>query len=183
MVLPVFIMFLLGIVDAGRYMWFMNSAEKATQVGARMAAVTDMVPSGLYSADYSTTLGQGASITTASFGAAQCAKPGTTVTCSCATNPCPTLTPFRPAAFDAVVTRMSQMNPLITGAKVTIRYENSGLGYAGNPNGADVSPIITVTATNLTFTPLVFQFFGASLTMPDISASLTMEDGAGTTFN
>ena len=44
LVLPLFLMFLLGIIDAGRYMWEHNRAEKATQMGTRYAVVTDMVP-------------------------------------------------------------------------------------------------------------------------------------------
>ena len=39
-VLPLLLMFLFGIIDAGRFMWTYNHAEKATQMGARMAVVT-----------------------------------------------------------------------------------------------------------------------------------------------
>ncbi|WP_246444371.1 TadE family protein [Sphingomonas sediminicola] len=44
MVLPLLILFLFGIIDVGRYMWTLNQVEKATQMGARMAVVTNMVP-------------------------------------------------------------------------------------------------------------------------------------------
>ena len=37
LILPLFLLFLLGIIDAGRYAWAFNQAEKATQVGARWA--------------------------------------------------------------------------------------------------------------------------------------------------
>ena len=36
LVLPLLIMFLLGIIDAGRLMWSYNRAEKAAQMAARM---------------------------------------------------------------------------------------------------------------------------------------------------
>jgi Flp pilus assembly protein TadG len=185
MVLPLLLIFLLGIIDASRFMWTMNRVEKATQMGARMAAVTDMVPGGLYAKDFSETVGQGISVPTSSFGLAQCSKPSGTVTCSCDTNVggCPTLTPYNSTAFNAIVTRMSLLAPVITEKEVTIRYANSGLGYAGNPNGPDVAPLITVTATGLKFVPLIFLFFGGSFTLPDISATLPMEDGAGTVSN
>ena len=45
LVLPVALLFLLGIVDAGRYLYEVNQLEKATQMGARFAVVTDPVAS------------------------------------------------------------------------------------------------------------------------------------------
>ena len=47
LVFPTLLLFLLGIIDVGRYMWSINQLEKATQIGARMAVVTDMIPGGL----------------------------------------------------------------------------------------------------------------------------------------
>ncbi len=52
MVLPLLILFLFGIIDVGRYMWTLNQVEKATQMGARMAVVTNMVPGGLAAQNY-----------------------------------------------------------------------------------------------------------------------------------
>ena len=52
MVLPLLILFVLGIIDAGRLMWSYNRAEKAAMMAARYAAVTDMVPSTLASTDF-----------------------------------------------------------------------------------------------------------------------------------
>jgi Flp pilus assembly protein TadG len=183
MVLPLLILFLLGTIDVGRYMWGLNKIEKATQMGARMAVVTTMVPGGLAAANYATTLGQGVPIPTSSFGAAQCSKPAASVTCTCATSPCPTLTPVDTAAFDAVAGRMKLIAPMVTDPNVTIDYANSGLGYAGDPTGPDVAPIVTVTATNVPFRPLVFMFLGGNLTLPKVSASLTLEDGQGNFSN
>jgi Flp pilus assembly protein TadG len=85
LVLPLLILFLLGIIDVGRYMWSLNKIEKATQMGVRMAVVTAMVPDGLATQNYGTTLGQGNPIPTSSFGAATCQKPSGTVTCTCTT--------------------------------------------------------------------------------------------------
>jgi Flp pilus assembly protein TadG len=183
MVLPLLILFLLGTIDVGRYMWGLNKVEKATQMGARMAVVTTMVPGGLAAANYGTSLGQGASIPTSSFGAAQCAKPAASVTCTCATTPCPTLTPVDTAAFNAVTGRMKLIAPMVTDPNVTIDYTNSGLGYAGDPTGPDVAPIVTVTAANVPFRPLVFMFLGGNLKLPTVSASLTLEDGQGNFSN
>ena len=45
LVLPLLLLLLFGIIDAGRFMWECNRAEKATQMGVRFAVVTDPVPS------------------------------------------------------------------------------------------------------------------------------------------
>lgn len=179
LVLPVLLLFLFGIIDIGRLMWTLNSAEKATQMGARAAVVSNFVPGGLSTTDYGATLGQGAEIPTSQFGAARCTKPSGTVSCTCLTSPCPTLTPTDTTTFNAIVTRMRGVAPAILDRDVRITYTNSGLGYAGDPNGADVAPVVTVEAVGIDFTPLLFQFFGANFNLPTISASLTMEDGDG----
>jgi Flp pilus assembly protein TadG len=183
MLLPLTLILLLGTFDVGRYMYELNKVEKATQMGARMAVVTDMVPGGLAATNFGTSLGQGAAIPTSSFGAATCSKPAGTVTCNCSTTPCPTLTPVNSAAFDAVVTRMRLIDGTISAANVNIIYTNSGLGYAGDPNGPDVAPIVRVEVTHASFAPLVFSMFGATLPFPTQSASLTLEDGTGSTSN
>lgn len=179
LVLPVALLFLFGIIDVGRLMWVLNGAEKATQMGARAAIVSTLVPGGLAATDYGTTLGQGAVILASTFGAARCSKPATTVVCTCPTAPCPTLEPINGGTFDDIVTRMRGIAPAISPSDVEITYSNSGLGYAGDPNGSDVAPLITVSAVGIDFTPLLFQFFGASFSLPTVSASLTMEDGDG----
>lgn len=179
LVLPILLLFLFGIIDVGRLMWTLNSAEKATQMGARAAVVSNFVPGGLSAHDYGATLGQGAVIPAATFGAARCDKPSGTVACNCLTTPCPTLTPINSAAFNAIVTRMQGIAPAIAENDIRITYTNSGLGYAGDPNGADVAPLVTIDAVGIDFTPLLFQFFGASFNLPTVSATLTMEDGDG----
>lgn len=186
MVLPLLILLIFGTIDAGRYMYTLNQVEKATQMGARMAVVTDMVPGGLAAQNYGLTLGQGQPIPTSSFGAAQCQKPAGTITCTCVTSPCPTLTPIDQTAtgpFNLVVDRMRFIAGMLDERNVTIRYDNSGLGYAGDPTGPDVAPIVTVSATNVAFNPLIGQFFGISLRFPVVSASLTLEDGQGSFSN
>lgn len=183
MVLPLLILLLLGTIDAGRYMFTLNQVEKATQMGARMAVVTNMVSTGLANQNYGATLGQGAAIPTSSFGAAQCTSSSGTVSCSCVTSPCPTLTPIDTAAFNQVADRMILMAGYLNRSNVTIRYDNSGLGYAGDPNGPDVAPIVTVSAANVSFNPLIGQFFGINLRFPVVSASLTLEDGQGSFSN
>ena len=54
-VLPLMLILLFGIIDAGRYAYSFNRAEKATQVGARFAVVTTPVAPGLAAFDFTTT--------------------------------------------------------------------------------------------------------------------------------
>lgn len=194
LVLPVMILFLFGIVDVGRLMWTWNQAEKATQMGVRYAVVTDMVPPGLASWSFSVDGGllQGVPIPKEAFGGATCqlasaSDPTTTLSCSCNTGAtCPPLgTPLNTstAPFSRIVNRMNAMYPAIAKNNVVVEYGYSGLGYAGDPFGPDVAPLVTVSVRNMTFTPILLQLFGGTITLPDFRASLTLEDGSGTVSN
>lgn len=187
MVLPVLILFLLGIIDIGRYMWSLNRLEKATQMGARMAVATTIVPTDLAAKNFGTTLGQGAPIPDAAngFGEMKCVSNGTTASCSCVRFCSGIGTTANTAAFNRVADRMNLIAGEIGRSKVSITYTNSGLGYAGDPdpNSPDVSPLVTVAAAGVPFTPLIFRFFGAQTTLPTVSASLTLEDGQGNSSN
>src|SRR5215208_476868 len=52
LVLPFLLALLFGVIDAGRFMWEYNRAEKATQAGARMAVVTDVVADGIRTTNF-----------------------------------------------------------------------------------------------------------------------------------
>ncbi len=198
MVLPVLLVFLLGIVDVGRLMWTWNKAEKATQMGARFAVVTDIVPSGLNGYSFAVTGGipQGDPIPQSSFGGAHCELASATnassaLSCSCNTGgTCPSLgTPDNTATgpFAKIVGRMKVIEPKINKNNVIVEYNYAGLGFAGDPaggpNGLDIAPLVTVKLRSLTFTPLLFQYFGGTINLPDFQASLTLEDGAGSVSN
>lgn len=191
MVLPVAILFLLGTIDVGRLMWTWNKAEKATQFGARYAVVTNIIPSGLNSYSFAVSGGipQGDLIPQSSFGGAHCelasaTNPLSALSCTCNTGAtCPALGIADPSAFSNIVDRMRLMEPSIAKNNVVVEYNYSGLGYAGDPNGINIAPLVTVKLRNMTFTPLVFQAFGTSITLPDFRASLTLEDGSGTVSN
>lgn len=181
LVLPMLVLFLLGILDAGRFMWDYNQAEKATQMGVRYAVATEMVPPGLetYSFAISDSILAGNPVPTANFTQAVC----NTSTCTCTGGGVCGGIGYDAAAFDAIVARMRLMYPDLTDTNVVVEYRNIGLGYAGDPNGPDVAPLVTVRLTGLTFQPLSGMLFGATVTMPDFRAALTLEDGAGTVAN
>ena len=186
LVLPIALLFLFGIIDVGRFMWEYNQAEKATQMGARFAAVTNFVPSGMSGYTFVGVAGltQGDPVPATAYGTMTCTKPGASaVSCACTSGTCGWGTAATPAAFQAIFARTQAFFPRLATNNVSVQYAPSGLGYAGDPNGADVAPLITVRLTGVTFTPITTQIFNASVTMPDFSYSLTMEDGAGTASN
>ncbi|MCK0531151.1 TadE/TadG family type IV pilus assembly protein [Sphingobium agri] len=192
LILPLLLILLLGIIDVGRLMWTWNEAEKATQMGARYAVATDMIPNGLASYSFAINggLSQGDAIPESSFGGASCVITGGAVSCSCKTGAtCPGTLVSNNAtaltAFNNIVDRMRRFMPQITSSAVQIDYDYSGLGYAGDPNGSDVSPLVRVSirSNTLTFRPILLSLFGASVPLPSFSAALTMEDGQGSQSN
>ena len=52
-----------------------------------------------------------------------------------------------------------------------------------NINDPNASPIVTVTAADVDFVPLIFQAFGVSMHRPATNARLTLEDGSGDVSN
>ena len=184
---PLLLSFMIGTIDLGRFLWTCNRAEKATQMGVRYAVVTDIVPSGLATYDFAVTGGipQGDPIPASSFTSAHCVEAaGGTVTCTCVPASCPGGNAVNKIAFDNIVARMRLFYPELTADHVQINYDYSGLGYAGDPNGIQVAPLVTVQLTGMTFTPLLFRFFGnQTVSLPAFSASLTLEDGTGSSAN
>ena len=183
LVLPLALLMLFGIIDVGRYMWEINRAEKATQTGTRWAVATDIIASGLI--DYSFAIDggilQGEPIPEADFPGVECTSAG----CQCVDGGTCDFDAAETNAesFSNLVERMRQIKADITANNVTVTYRYSGLGYAGDPNGPDVSPIVTVQVEGLAFTPLIGALTGISFDIPAFRYSLTMEDGAGSFSN
>ncbi|XUU59835.1 TadE/TadG family type IV pilus assembly protein [Erythrobacter sp. HA6-11] len=184
LVLPVLLIFVIGAIDVGYYAWNLNQAEKATQVGARYAAVTNPLAQEIATTSYvnttvgGTAIGQGDRIPAAALGTITCVSTG----CTCTTGPCPGTT-LDTTAFGLLADRMQNVWPRIADDDIEVTYSGSGLGYAGNPNGADISPIITVRLLDMEYTPLTFTPFDGNVGLPDFSYSLTAEDISGTASN
>jgi len=185
LVLPLFLLFLFGIIDVGLYGWKFNKDEKATQIGARMAVVTDVVASGLATENYvgksvgGVTLTQGDVIPASALGLITC----NSTTCTCTTAPCPSTVGYNGTSFNRIVSRMQDFDPQIQASNVLIEYRGSGLGYAGDPNGMEISPLTTVRLRNMSYNPLTLLLFGGSINLPSCAYTLTMEDGSGTFSN
>ena len=191
LVLPLLLLLLFGIIDGGRFVWEYNLAEKATQVGARVAIVTNVLSPGLRDEDYAgqnvggTVIPSGGRIPAAALGSVKCTSTG----CVCETAPCPSdLGTFDSDTFNNVlVARMTQIYPAIKAENVIVRYSGSGFGFAGTTGGGggggggevmEISPLVTVTLTGVEFHPITSLLF-ASITMQNLSATLTAEDASG----
>ena len=183
LVLPLLLIVLFGSIDIGRYGWNLSQAQKATQVGARWAVATDMIPKDLYEYSFSTRapfVPQGTTVSSTAFPGVICDDAG----CSCpAGGTCNYGMTVTPGAFTRLVTRMADIYPGLTAANVQVTYSWSGLGFAGDPNGADVAPLVTVSLRNLQFAPFTSYVWGAQFNLPSFAYSLPMEDGSGTSSN
>jgi hypothetical protein len=188
LVLPFLILMLFGIIDCGRWLWYYNMANKATQAGARVAAVTQIIPSGLASKSYvgevvnGVTLTQGDVIPASALPKITCSKSGGSVSCSCPSCSGLTLTPYSTTGWNSIVAQMQKMYPGIADTNVTVEYRGSGVGYAGDPGGMDVSPLVTVRLNGLQFKPIT-GFLLATMTMPQFATTLTAEDAVGSVSN
>lgn len=187
MVLSPLLILLCGMIDGGRWLWECNQAEKATQVGARVAVVTDLIPGGLAETFVGKTVGlikltQGDLIPANAIGVVSCSKTNGTLECTCDT--CSkdiALTPLASGGWDKIVERMQLMDPNIQESNVRVEYSGSGLGFAGDPNGPDISPLVTVKVQDLKFQPLTTMAFTTlSRPLPSFQTTLTAEDVAGT---
>lgn len=197
LVLPVALLFLFGIMDVGRYAWALNQYEKAVQVGARYAIVTDIVPTGLNTADFSgidcggsTTTTTGSQICQDALGTISCDKASGTLSCDCdaaadAVGACDG-TP-NTTAFANIVGKMRSVDPEIDERNIVIRYSGSGIGYVGDSSTStfdddvdltDAAPLVTVEVAGQNFRAM--SLLGSQMALPTFRYSLTLEDGDGT---
>ena len=184
LVLPLLILFLFGILDGGRYLWEVNKAEKATQAGARVAVVTDVLSSGLGTESYLGVGGltQGDLIPASALGKMTCNSAGCCVSPGQCSGTYPAVGTFDSTNFGRIVQRMQFMKADIDPSNVSVSYRGSGLGYAGDPNGMDISPLVTVELNGVQFRPLVL-FNAVAFYLPPFRTTLTSEDSAGIVSN
>ncbi len=184
LVLPLLLILFIGTLDVGLYAWRINQAEKATQTGARWAVVTDPLAVEISTASYvntdvnGTTVTQGDRIPKDAMGTITCTSTG----CVCAVAPCPGTT-FESGAFTALSSRMQEIAPAIQDTNVAVDYSGSGLGFAGDPNGPDIAPIITVRLVNMEYSPFSLILFGGAVGLPEFAYSMSAEDSSGSFSN
>ena len=164
------LLLLLGTIDVGRYLWAINEAEKATQMGVRYAVVSDPVASVINTDFVTYGIPGGDPVPTGTFGSATCTSNGSCTVTGAASG----VNGRDGNAFTAIVDWMRKFNPAITADKVTVTYQNVGLGYSGDPTGPDVATLTTVEVSGIPFRPMIL--FGMSVLLPTVRASLTLED-------
>lgn len=169
MVVGIFWLLILTIFDFGRMLFDFNKAAKATEMGVRLAIVSDIVASGLQDYDGLTDAGgNGLPVPVGSI------IPNPVI---CNSDGCNGYGPMDIVAFNAILTRMQSLNSQIQAENLEIIYQHVGLGFAGNPFGPDISPTVTVRLRNMTFDFIIPGFQTVSQwTMPSFTSTLTGED-------
>lgn len=188
-VVLLFFMLTFGITEFGYLLWQYNSAAKAAQLGARLAAVSNPVweelasvtddgtPGSAWTKEYDVTC-TGGSCSGEDAGAGhtfnddamQCLFYGRN-----ADNDPPCDDQCAETGIDGE-NGICDRYPYITEENVSVEYRKTGLGFAGRPGG----PVPTIT---LRLTGLTFNFFALGalmgfdqITMPDFEVTMTGED-------
>lgn len=184
LVLPLTLLLLFGIIDVGRYAWQLNQYEKATQMAARMAVVTDVASQSLASSTLTyvgntncgATLRAGDAICANALGTIVC----TNVRCDCTGNCPPNFSNgLTPGAMPRLIARVQQFQPRVAASQVRVEYRGSGIGFAGDPGKPEISPVVTVRILNAQYDAVTLSPMGGTVPLPDFSYSLTLEDGEG----
>lgn len=176
-VTPIVILMFAAFVELGFLVFQWSQATKAVQIGARLLAVSDPLPTDM-------------SALTADYGALgeQEAVPGTIVTVACGAGAaaCDATRMARlisgsDASCDYVAgttVGMCDVFPRITAGNVLVSYRRAGLGYVGRPSGPVVS--ITVELRNLNFEFLLLGRLLAlatdTISIPAHPVTMTSED-------
>jgi Flp pilus assembly protein TadG len=197
-----FLTVLLGVVEFSYVFYQWNAASKATQFGARLAAVSGPVSpnlatwSGLGQTGACANLQPGDAIPVACGYDRVCTTTSATadtVTCTNDTSDAtarrdamralifgraadgtprttcdPTVVPRRRMGMCNVFTRLTDAR------RVQVRYQYTGLGYAGRPDGA--VPTVTVQLTGMQFRFVLLSFMFGTIDMPSFTTTVTGED-------
>ena len=190
--LPILILFLFGGVDFMNALYQWNAAAKAVEIGARIAAVSDPIASGLTSiADNALSSGLASGSPMPDF-TVEC--DGGAAACSCTSGACDGMGAYSAEAMGFIVygragnsnctppasqyfAGMCNLHPAIAPQYVTVVYKQTGLGYAGRSLGP--VPTITVSlnaASSKTKLPFKFFFLPfATLNIPQVTTTITGE--------
>ncbi len=163
-----FFVLVFGIIEIALALFQWKSADKATQLGARLAVVSGPAPAGFPTSNTKVD-------PTVSFGTpcrlGGCVDFGT-FTCTAAT--------CGGDAFGYIVGRMQDVYPWLEAADVTIRYSYAGLGFVGGPPAPAVRVEISRPFNFIALSGLVNALPGGggfpNMIMNVKSATLTGED-------
>jgi Flp pilus assembly protein TadG len=165
-IMPVFMLIAFFAMEVAIAVMWVGTAEKAAQLGARLAVVSNLAVTGLPATNGLTnstyTYGQPCSAGACTLFATKTCTGGSGGVCSA-------------ADFTTIVNRMSSILSLIQSQYVTISYTDVGLGFAGGP----VVPSVTVTLSGVPMGGVMTSIFGKFFslnTLPTISTTFTGED-------
>jgi Flp pilus assembly protein TadG len=188
LLLPMIVIVICGSIDFLNAFYQWNAAAKAVEVGARIAAVSDPVVTGLNNLSNQ-----------AVFDGLMPGRPmpGFNITCSDGVCSCSgtctgiVTNSYDPSAMNRIIfgrgstacgdatsyyaTGMCDVLTSITPANVVILYSHTGLGYAGRPGG----PLPTISVS---LQKMKFQFFfltpllGVDIAIPPMTTTVTAED-------
>lgn len=188
-VMLLFFMLTFGLVEFGYMLWQYNSAAKAAQLGARLAAVSNPVwqdlptitdsgaPGSAWTTNYNVTC-SGASASCSGTSPGGTGYDATAMQClvfgrSQSTPPCDTVcSEAGIGGQNGICDRYSRITP----ANVSITYSHTNLGFSGRPGGP--VPTITLRLTGLQFNFIALGGLAGlqTVTMPDFVVTMTGED-------
>jgi Flp pilus assembly protein TadG len=176
-----FMALIMGVVEFSFAFWQWNSASKAIQIGLRLASVSDPVDSTLVSF---TGVGSDNPPGGASLPYDRVCN-GATATCTSGT--------YNAAAMNRLVfgrtgnacqdgagnfPGMCDIFPRITAQNVRVRYEYTGMGFAGRPGGP--VPTVTIELQNLffdfVFLDVLVPGMAGTILMPGLRSTRSGED-------
>jgi Flp pilus assembly protein TadG len=136
--LPAFVFLTFFIFEIGIAVFLVGTVEKAAQLGARLAvvsnfAVTNLAPGNRNQVAMNAVPGQNCPAACVGFPTRFC-DGGTSADCDA-------------ADFTAIFTRMDNIAGLLQPSNVTVTYQYIGLGFAGGP----IVPRVTVTVRNVPY--------------------------------
>ncbi len=173
----IFITLLVAMLEFGHAFWQWNSATKAVQLGARLAAVSSPVSSDLKSLS----------------GLSGSVQPGDPMpyferVCSGATKSCSSGS-YDAAAMNTIVfgpgnsacpttaqKAMCRIFPRIKPENVVVEYVHTGLGFAGRPGGPVPTVTVRLTGLNFDFVVLGGLLGLGPVQMPGLATTVTGED-------
>jgi hypothetical protein len=175
--LPTFLLFTFFVFDIAIAMLWVGTVEKAAQLGARLAAVSDYAVTGLTGDKNQFAAGAEAGDDCST--GCEPFNEGEPLTCT--GNDCV------PERFNPIFTRMDAIASALEPENVTITYQYVGLGFAGGP----IVPRVTITVQNVAYNTVTSDLltglyrlvtgdpeadFPGLTTMPRIEATFTGED-------
>jgi hypothetical protein len=191
-ILPILILFLFGGIDFMNALYQWNAAAKAVEIGARIAAVSDPIASGLTSiADDVLSSGVASGSPMPDF-MIEC--DGGAAACSCTSGACDGMGSYSPDAMGLIVygragndncappasqyfAGMCNLHPAIAPQYVTVIYKQTGLGYAGRSLGPVPTITVSLNAPS-SKAKLPFRFFFlpfGAINLPQVTTTITGE--------